>query len=385
MKIAVCGPIDTDLLRQRLGLRLDGAPPGLGSTAANIEIIELRRRGYCVTAVTEDPSINTPLRFDEGELQIRYVPRRQCARQLALDFFRREVRYMAQELNDAKPDIIHAHWSYQYALAGLRTGLPLVISCRDSPWDIFLQFRDRYRFIRLLMAIQVFRRGRVFTAVSPYIKNRINWMLNGQCTVVPNGVDEDSIRRRPRTAIRNANPVLVTLGDTSRRKNVSAALAAFAIIRREIPTAEFHLFGPGLTATDPWLADGVHSHGKRPYAEVQAFLNEKADLMIHPAIEDAFAWALLEGMAAGLPAIAGLGAGGPPYVLGESMSECLVNMRDPVAIASTAIRILKDHGLYAHLASQVIENARERFTAQRMVDEFLVLLEQAAKTRPATL
>ena len=378
MKIAVCGPIDTDLLRQRLGLKLDGAPAGMPGIAANIEIIELRRRGFFVTAVTQDPSIDTPSRFDEGGLQLRFVPRRPRARHRALDFFRREIKYMAQELKDAEPDVVHAHWSYEFAMAGLRAGLPLVISCRDSPCDIFFQFGDPYRFVRLLMALTVFRRGQVFAAVSPYVQGRINWMLKGRCTVVPNGVDESSIRRCPRTAIRRANPVLVTVGDSTRRKNVAAALKAFALIRREIPTAEFHLFGPGLTATDPGSADGVHPHGSRPYAEVQAFLNEKADLMIHPSLEEAFGWAIIEGMAAGLPVIAGSRAGGPPYVLGENMRQCLVDMRDPVAIASTAIHILKDQGLYAHLASQVIENVRERFTAQRMVDEFLSILEQAA-------
>jgi len=283
---------------------------------------------------------------------------------------------MAKELTNARPDIVHAHWSYEFALAGLRSGLPLVVTCHDSPWDILLQQRDTYRFIRLLMALSAFRRGHVFTAVSPYVKYRISWMLRGQCTVIPNGLSLTDFPHRTRTFVCKANPTLVTVGNRSKGKNIEAALMAFPLIRRELPGAELHLFGHGLTTAEIPSADGVYPHGNRPYAELLAFLCEQADIMIHPSYEEACPMAVLEGHAVGLPVIGGKGSGGVPYVLGDSASDCLVDVRDPGAIATAAINILKDESLYSRLALQAAQNIRQRFTAKVMVDNYLRLMEE---------
>ena len=379
MNIAICGPVDTAYLRQRLGLRLTGAPPGVRAMSVSIEIVEICRRGIPLTIVTADTSIIESVCVTDGLLRIFYIPMRSRARHRALDFFRQEIRSMAQMLIKARPDIVHAHWSYEFALAGLRSKLPLVITCRDSPLDVFFQYRDRYRLLRLLMAISVFCRRSVFTAVSPYLNSRISWMLRGQCVVIPNGVDLNEFSRGPRTAACTENPILVTVGNSSSLKNVKAAVAAFGLIRRELPGTELHLFGPGLSTAEIPSADGIYPHGARPYAEVTAFLCEQADLMIHPSLEESFSMAALEGLAAGLPVIGGIRSGGVPYVLGYSASDCLVDIRDPVAIATAAVRILKDENLYICLASQAKENVHQRFTAEIMVDSYLHLMEEVLK------
>lgn len=380
MHLAICGPLDTENLRQRLGLRLAGAPPGIGGLPVDIEIVEMCQRGMELTVVTGDMSLKEPFRISEGPLRLRYVPVRPRARDRALGLFQQEIRSMAEELVDARPDVVHAHWSYEFALAGLRADLPLIVTCHDSPWDILFQHRDAYRMIRLLMAISVFRRGRVFTAVSPYVKDRIAWMLRGECRVIANGMDLSNFSPRSPTVARRSGPILVALGNSSRRKNIGAALRAFPLIRRELPGAELHLFGPGLTDAENCV-EGIWFHGQQSHPDVIAFLNERADLMIHPSYEDACPMAVLEGQAAGLPVVGGIGSGGVPYILGASANDSLVDVRDPTAIAGASIRIFKDKDMYRRLSSQAKENIQQRFTAQMMVDNYLSLIDDVLNRR----
>jgi hypothetical protein len=44
-----------------------------------------------------------------------------------------ERQFVAETLLRCRPDVVHAHWTYEHALRGLATGLPTVVTAHDAP------------------------------------------------------------------------------------------------------------------------------------------------------------------------------------------------------------------------------------------------------------
>ena len=148
-------------------MRIAIAGPGYRQTPIVPLASELVRLGHDVHFVTFDSSIEKPVREYEGGLNIYYLPERKRARHLALSFFSREIAYLEEVLRGIRPEIVHAHWTYEFAEAALRSGLPHLVTMHDSPWVVFALYRDAYRFFRLLMALRTIPRIKALAVVSP--------------------------------------------------------------------------------------------------------------------------------------------------------------------------------------------------------------------------
>jgi glycosyltransferase involved in cell wall biosynthesis len=84
-----------------------------------------------------------------------------------------------------------------------------------------------------------------------------------------------------------------------------------------------------------------------------------ADLMVWPAVNEAYGMALLEAAAAGLPAIAGRERG-VPEIIAEGETGRLVEPRRPEAFAAALVALLDDEGLRARLGAAAMARVAER-------------------------
>ena len=64
-------------------------------------------------------------------------------------------------------------------------------------------------------------------------------------------------------------------------------------------------------------------------------------ILLHPALEEACPMALLEAMALGVPVVAGMNAGGVPWVLDGGQAGFLTDVRKPEKIAQTVLTCLQ--------------------------------------------
>jgi glycosyltransferase involved in cell wall biosynthesis len=321
--------------------------------------------------VTLDSNIEKLNRVSEGGLKLYVLPERKRARHLALSFFSQEITYLEGMLREIKPDIVHAHWTYEFAEAALRSELPHLVTMHDSPLAVFALYRDAFRFFRLLMALRTIPRIKSLAVVSPFLIRHAR--MHGYfraISVVPNGVPIPALTADKPTGFRN--PVrIVTVGDTGRLKNVQAAVLAFTQIRERFPDAELHLFGPGLDETFCPTAVNLYRHGSVPHATLMQYLEKEATLLIHPSLQESFGVILVEGMASGVPSIAGRTSGGVPYVLGPELGRMLVNVRDPERIAKKAIEVLTDQLQYTRLSEMARSRAKTMFSQRDMALNYL--------------
>ena len=220
-------------------------PPGYQFGPSADWIQELMKRGHHVTVYTTSREIDTPKTFCGESIRIRIASQRLsgCGR----DLFAVEREQLKQMMAADRCQLIHAHWTYQFALAALASGLPTLITIHDHPWKVLGYFRDMHRVARLMMAYEVAWRGKHFTAVSEGAARHFQRYLKPgmEIAVVPNGLPDAvfALAREPLRNSRNTTVFATILQGWSRQKNPKVLLKSFARVQREMRTAQLLMFG----------------------------------------------------------------------------------------------------------------------------------------------
>jgi glycosyltransferase involved in cell wall biosynthesis len=178
---------------------------------------------------------------------------------------------------------------------------------------------------------------------------------------IPNGIDQDFWRAGPAVAT-DAPPTVVFVGRLLPVKGVDVLLTAFARLRERLPAAQLCLIGEGelrgtleARVAELGIADGVSFAGQLAPPAVRERL-ARASLFVLPSRSEGLPMALLEAMAAGLPAVASA-VGGIPEVLTPDCGR-LVPPEDPAALAEALMALLQAPGRQA-----MGEAARQRAAA----------------------
>lgn len=389
MKIGLAGPIGgADVAH--LFEAVEALPVGYpGAPFMTSLVEEYLAKGHEVVAFTTSSDIREPVSLvsHRRRFTIHFAPARPHGYLYrngswgrAMDAFKKERRSLESALRQASPEVIHAHWSYEFALAALDSGLPCLVTCHDAPQVVLRYMPNLYRLVRYFMARSALGRARRVTAVSPYLKEKLRPYAAAEIEVVPNPLPPACFRERDRGSRGGAvSPRLaVVLNGWNPMKNASAAIKAFADIRRVFPAATLHLFGndygPGgkamAWARQRGLSDGVTFAGPVAHGELLDALC-KVDLVIHPSLEESFGMSVAEAMALGVPVLGGAASGAVPWLIGEAA--LLVDVRDHEKIAQAAIRIFSDFGLLEKLGQAAGRQARERFSAEAVARAYLAL------------
>lgn len=385
MKIALLGPIETQAVAVATGTNLDGLPPGTAQTPLAPLAAGLLRLGHSVHLITLDPSVSEPVTATRDNLTITWCPLRAPpayrTRARALDLFAHEVAALTRAIRDAAPDFVHAHWTYEFAEAAVRSRRPALVTMHDLGWQYFFQFRDAYRFMRLVMKYRTLPRVRHLSVVTPFMASQARlYGYFGKVDVVPNGValPDAGVLRAAGDSL--AAPRIVTVGNSGRIKNVRASVEAFRTVRRHLPHAELHLFGPGLDDQFAGGEPGVVAHGNVTHPDLMRFLSEQATLLIHPALFETFGVIIAEAKARGVPVVAGAVSGGTSYVVADK-GGAIVDVRRPDRIAEAALAILSDPARYAGQSRDARADAAARFDKDRVAERYAAIYRRILDDR----
>lgn len=392
MHIALCVPISLDLFDSYVD-HCEPMPVGFSFPYAFFLTMKLLAAGHQVTVVTSAYDVPTRKVWTGmgGLLTLISTPRRR-PRWHCMDVYRREVKAMRRELERADPDVVHGHWTYEFADAALSTGLPCVITAHDAPWLIAKHFKQFYRFYRALYSsLGQVPRIRNITYVSPHIQNQYRkepFFKPLSQSVIPNGLSSEFYAAEPRKGLHSAElPCFVSVTAWGRLKNVSCLLRAFPKVRARCPGAVLilvgHRLGVGeaghLWAKANLLTDNVDFRGMLSYRDMFAVLEREADIAVYTTREESFSMSTLEAMAQGLPVIGGKNSGGVPWLLDQGAAGVVVDIEDPDAIAAAMLALADDMRLYKSVAQSGFQRAVECFTLDVVSRQYMAVYDQVVK------
>jgi len=134
--------------------------------------------------------------------------------------------------------------------------------------------------------------------------------------------------------------------------------------------------GPARAAVEAALSvlgrGRVHYAGARPLEELPAFY-AAADLLVWPAINEAYGMSLLEAQAAGMPVVAGA-AGGVPSIVAADRTGLLTPPGNPGAFAAAVRTLLADPArrrAMGDTAKEMIAEEHDIAAAARVLDQAL--------------
>ena len=385
MRVGLLGPASIARLRPRLDAGGEDLPDGMGGTPVTLLAEALLDAGHEVALWTLDPRAAAPVAARGPGLEVHVVPLRPGGR--GRDAYRAERRGLEDALHGARVDVLHAHWMYEYALAALAVGGPVLVTAHDWPPAVVRHLRSPYWAVKAAMAAAVLARRPPLTAPSPYLAGRLRRAGQTSPAVVPNGLDASAFAVAPRPRPSAAVVVAVAAG-FSRLKNTATLLRAHPLLRDAVPDAELHLVGPEHEPDGPaaaWARErgldvGVRFVGRVPHADVLARV-DAADVLVHPALEESFGMVLVEAMARGTPVVGGARSGAVPWVLDRGRAGRLVDVRRPEAVAAATAGLLSSPSAWAAASDAAWRSVRRRFPMEVVRDGYLATYEEVRRRR----
>lgn len=222
-------------------------------------------------------------------------------------------------------------------------------------------------------------RARRIVAVSEYTKRTIMERYNvlpDQISVIPNGVDQSEFYHiehfdqtvtaslwRQKLHIDPSASIILYAGSEHPRKNVAAAIRAFAALRAHLPNAIFIKVGsPGLLSGRKALLEDVDSLNIRDAFRIVGQVSDQelnelynlADVFVFPSRFEGFGMPPLQAMAAGTPVVVS-NATSLPEVVGEAA--LLHDPDDVEGFAESMLQVLSNQQLAAELQAKGIKRA----------------------------
>ena len=195
-------------------------------------------------------------------------------------------------------------------LAARLAGVPVVLPRRGSEFPLKdgPLYRWSYRRIATGMIVNS-------CATATTLVRDIAWRPAGEIHVLPNALDlgrADAARPRADTraalGLTETAPVIIAVGELTKRKNLALLLSAAAPLRTAHPELTILVAGEGVERED--LQQRAESLGLASNVRFLGFrrdvpdLMAAADLLVHPALVEGFGYVIAEAMAAGLAVVA---------------------------------------------------------------------------------
>lgn len=365
----------------------DALPRGQGGTPVNLLCRELLKRGQRLVIFSCDASVKDEVVLEGDNLKLCIGPK---GRRPARNFFKVERDYLQRAIAREKPDLIHAQWTYEYAMPVQVSGIPHVITAHDAPINVLRHSLIPYRMARTLMAYRVTSRARRIVSVSPYVADHLRkYMLyRGTREVISNGMPDHVFNRAASMRPQGSEPCFATvLVGWGGYKNGRVAIEAFARARKHYPGARLLMFGTDHGAggqAERWarergMEQGIEFVGHQPYDRLISRIAAEVDVLVHPALEEAQPMALIEAMALRIPVIGGRSSGGVPWTLDNGRVGILVDVRSPEQVAEAMVKLAGDPELRREFGELGYALARERFHISTVTDAYQKIYAQIAE------
>lgn len=386
MHILYTGPISLDILSESLPLGVKFVDKDCRFDLGAHEVLGFLKAGHRVTVLKQTPLVGSPCEHAAQNFSLRLFPARSVRAQYR-GLYHQEVKILSSAILEAKPDVVFANWPYEFARAGLVSGFPTLVVAHDSPWHILWTMRDKARLLRTFYSqFLVMPRTRYMTGVSPYILDDVRrlCLYRRKMRCIPNAVSSPlpavcakEIRAEART--------ILCVSEWGRRKNVTALLRAFVLLRERHPDWRLVVCGRHLgrgEAAEQFMAgrglptDGIEFRGFQTREQLDAALAQEADVFCSPTLEESFGLVFIEAMAQGVPCVGGERSGAVPWVMGEGGVTC--DVTKPERLAECLEKVMLDEGLRKRLSAGGFARVKSEFSLDTCVDRYLDALQCVA-------
>lgn len=345
MRIGIVSPCNPSEFKEFFSDDQDVPNINKGASAVNTLVKEFLRQGHYVKVFTSYDGTESIKEFIGP--QIKFIMCH-CSKPLPFTGFLirlymvpRIVGMIKREISDL--DVLHAHWTYEYAMAAMVFAKKLPVFCTVRDWCPYIQTMQvgfnnvlLWKISRFVFECVMANKYIHFIANSHYTYNCIvNKYPNKRVEIIPNPIEKDYILDKEKQHIKTAKFIAISQGIGDKRKNYDMLLHAFKYFHDRNPNSELILVGAGFVDGNHYvlgwkkqqLLSGVKLCGFVNHNKLMELI-DGSSCLIHPSLEETFGNILLEGMARCKPCIGGKESGAVPMVLGYGEYGILCDVKD---------------------------------------------------------
>lgn len=301
-------------------------------------------------------------------------------------------RAVRQHLDAVRPDVLHTHLGYSDLVGGLAAralGIATVSTLHMTLWSGTARERTRLR----LTALARRRCAARIIAVSEAARQSYldtGWDQAQHVVTIHNGI-VDAANPGAGVAIRrqlgiDADALVIGMVGVLRGwKGHEEAAAATQLLAPRFPQLRLLIVGDGPKRTEMeratrGLGDRVMFAG---YRKDVVDVLDAVDILVHPSSLDAFPTAILEAMAASVPAVA-TAVGGIAEAVQDGETGVLIPAPATAANVRAAVEpLLAEPRLRRRMAARGRERFENEFRVDRWIDRLLTVYESALRSSQA--
>jgi glycosyltransferase involved in cell wall biosynthesis len=293
---------------------------------------------------------------------------------------------LSRILKQLKPQIVHAHDPHGVAMAALALSMstqavkPPLIAARRVDFHIRGHTLSRWKY----------RQVDCFICASEAIRRMLvgDGIPEAKTVTVHEGIDLDRVESAPPGNphedfwLPHHAPIVGNVAALVPHKGQRHLIDAAASVVQQVPDARFVIAGEG--ELRPALERQIREHRLEKHVFLAGFrpdvlsLHKSFDVFVLSSVTEGLGTSLLDAMACAKPIVATT-AGGIPEIVEDGVTGILVRPRDPDALARAIVTLLKDPGLRQKLGSAGLARARDRYSAERMVEETVRVYQRVAQ------
>lgn len=339
------------------------------------------KNNHEIVIVSSDRTIDKDIVYEQENLKIYIVKLWKHGRISAADNFKIDVLRLKKVIGKEQCDVYNAHWSYEYAEACLEVDAErTIITVHDWPDAVCPAIGNYFWKKRNVLGNKVIKRGKVFTAVSPYIKRNIKSAnKKAEIFLTPDFLCEEELQILAKKGEKGEKNFIIMCVNNgfNEIKNTQKAMEAFHKFHKKNPMSSMNMYGDGYElggkaytwAEDRGLLEGITFNGRVDRREIiSAF--QKADVLLHTSREESFGLVYLEAMASETLIIAGKNSGATPWVLDEGKAGILADVDDTENIYNTLKSIGNNKEKKEELISNGLERVKKNFLFRSVVESY---------------
>jgi glycosyltransferase involved in cell wall biosynthesis len=296
---------------------------------------------------------------------------------------------LSRLLKQLKPDVVHAHDPHGVAMAALA----LSMSTSPVKQPLLAARRVDFHLRNSTLSRWKYRQVDCFICASDAIRRILiaDGIAAARTVTVHEGIDLERVAAAPPAGLHEEfwlphdAPIVGNVAALVPHKGQRYLIEAAAVVIRQVPDARFVIAGEGelrpqleRLIKERHLEKHVLLVGFRPDA---LSLHKRFDIFVLSSTTEGLGTSLLDAMACGKPIVA-TSAGGIPEVVEDGITGLLVPARDSEGLAQAIVKLLKDDQLRERYGAAGLARVRERYSAERMVQETVKVYERVVRGRP---
>lgn len=379
MKIAFLSPFSSSAIKNFIQeLNRPGIPEGMGGTAVFELVKGLIETGVDINILTLQPGLDDIKYYHNNNLHYYIIPRR--LKGSTRDFWLNERRLIKNILKKIKPDVVHAHWTYEYALSALQYNPnKTLVTAHDIPFKVLKYSRSIYYLPLFLSSIYVYKIAKNIACVSDSVKKYVEKFVSNNCLieVIPNIIDLSNYNINDIQFDFLPKNYFISVGLWNNLKNLKNSIKAFNLFQKQYNDYYYVLIGPGLSLgsnCEDWikkkgLSKNIILLGKQPRIKTLAILS-KAKALIHPSLTEANPMIIGEAMGLGIPVIAGNNSGGATELISQRRGfPC--DIKNPLSIYQIMKCIIENRNEVNIITKNAKEYIESNFNSIKIIKKYI--------------